>query len=1519
MAVVTLGSSYSDRVDSSSSLLLGTAPILVSGPTLRRPSSDTFDYGSMSLLLGVTPLEVSGPTLKTITFGGETSTTGGGVSNHSLLTGLLNNDHPQYALLNTSNQPFTGQVGINTIDFANNDMFRIHNPSGDYLNIRLTNSTTGTGMNQGFGLSIGIGGSAAIVNYENTDLDIYTNNTRRATFGASGGLSVIGAVTGSNLNIGNWDTSYSWGNHATAGYVPYIGATSNVDLGVYNISTTGTMLGSRIEILSSTSPNNAAITSTTGSFDVSAPGKITLTANNGILDINTNTTLSSITGDIVLSPGSFESVRIDRINENTLGVGTTIENVLIRDGSITLDAGVTVDTIETILTNDHTHIPTSSAVTTAISNAISSTGLVDTIGTPSANQIAVFTDQNTIQGSSDFIYTPGQLSISNSGQIILSSGIADNTISHLKIESGDGASKSQFVTGNNSFLIPIYRNKLMISHYNALNNGHILHNAATHTFSTNNDLLGTQVELTSSSLDVEVPILVDTINEHTLDAGVTIEGVVVENGGITLGTGSTVNTIESILTNDGTHIPTSAAVYAAISGAGGMVYPGIGIAVSTGTAWGTSISDNSTNWDTAYTHSQIITGNPHNIGYADISDFATGVTTNETSHTDVVVDGDFISEGLIKRGATSGSYSIITDNSSNWDSAYSWGNHASVGYEAGLGNPIVDGQILSSTSAGSRSWISMPSTMVYPSAGIPISTGTAWGTSITNNSVNWDSAYSWGDHSTVGYVTGTPWTAEGYLTSFTETDPTVGSHIKSITNTNITNWNTAYTERLRWDGGSTGLTAATGRTSLGATTVGSNIFTLPNPSAIRFLQLNANNSVSTLNAADFLSAIGGGSGNVIKVGTPVDNQIAIWTGDGTIEGNPNLTFDDVVLSSSSIAIPFEDGGNIGKLYIGDTSNYFYAIQQRGIRLNIGDGLTYPGRFTFGAKDGGIYLGMKGSATSDYANLFVDPSQVLLSSDFSSHSTGVPTIIRGSSGGTKKGDVIIEGGSDQLEDVPGGDLFLYGGRGSITGKVYIGTGSSGRNSLAGSGTGTSILYWNRTTGEVTYGDMNSAEMVYPSAGIPVSTGTAWGTSITNNSVNWNTAYSHSQITTGNPHDIGYADINDFSAGVLNYETGHGGLVPYTGATNDLDLGARNLTTTGSISGASLTTNNIQSSPTSALLITATGGTSAGGVSIWGGNVTSGNNNGGSIGLYPGNGFGTGARGDIIIGTGSGGIHPLKTATTSSILYYNTSTGNVTYGTAPVSGAPAYGAATRIPYMNGTSDGFSYSGNLIYNGTNLVITGGIQVSATSTFTNDISLQTGGALRVNDRPIILGTTSDSSIFWESVGADLEIYSTGGINLKSASDTSLYYNGASKLSTTNTGVVIAGGITLNTGGAVDTIETTLTNDDTHLPTSGAIVDYSAPLNATITALTANTTLTSAYNGRIVECTNSITITLPNSMPTGFQVTIVNMGTGSVTINASTTLYTKDSKRRLTDRYAAASYYHRGSNVWVGFGDLNS
>jgi hypothetical protein len=55
--------------------------------------------------------------------------------------------------------------------------------------------------------------------------------------------------------------------------------------------------------------------------------------------------------------------------------------------------------------------------------------------------------------------------------------------------------------------------------------------------------------------------------------------------------------------------------------------------------------------------------------------------------------------------------------------------------------------------------------------------------------------------------------------------------------------------------------AATARSNIGATTVGGNVFTLPNPSAVRYLRVNADNSVDLLDAAAFRAAIGAGTGS----------------------------------------------------------------------------------------------------------------------------------------------------------------------------------------------------------------------------------------------------------------------------------------------------------------------------------------------------------------------------------------------------------------------------------------------------------------------------------------------------------------------------------------------------------------------------------------------------------------------------------------------------------------------------------
>jgi hypothetical protein len=62
-------------------------------------------------------------------------------------------------------------------------------------------------------------------------------------------------------------------------------------------------------------------------------------------------------------------------------------------------------------------------------------------------------------------------------------------------------------------------------------------------------------------------------------------------------------------------------------------------------------------------------------------------------------------------------------------------------------------------------------------------------------------------------------------------------------------------------------TPAQARTSLGGTTAGQNLFTVANPSAVAFLRINADNTVSTLSASDFRTAIGAGADGVASFNT----------------------------------------------------------------------------------------------------------------------------------------------------------------------------------------------------------------------------------------------------------------------------------------------------------------------------------------------------------------------------------------------------------------------------------------------------------------------------------------------------------------------------------------------------------------------------------------------------------------------------------------------------------------------------
>lgn len=121
-----------------------------------------------------------------------------------------------------------------------------------------------------------------------------------------------------------------------------------------------------------------------------------------------------------------------------------------------------------------------------------------------------------------------------------------------------------------------------------------------------------------------------------------------------------------------------------------------------------------------------------------------------------------------------------------------------------------------------------------------------------------------------------------------------------------------------------------------------------------------NKKLGSLTSNGFVKTTGGdgtltvdtstyGTGDVNKVGTPVNNQVGVWTGDGTIEGDTALTFDtatdtletpnisattEVVTpkvrasSSAGILVEANNGTDVSLLGVGNTSNVtHYGVHQ----------------------------------------------------------------------------------------------------------------------------------------------------------------------------------------------------------------------------------------------------------------------------------------------------------------------------------------------------------------------------------------------------------------------------------------------------------------------------------------------------------------------------------------------------------------------------------------------------------------
>ena len=127
----------------------------------------------------------------------------------------------------------------------------------------------------------------------------------------------------------------------------------------------------------------------------------------------------------------------------------------------------------------------------------------------------------------------------------------------------------------------------------------------------------------------------------------------------------------------------------------------------------------------------------------------------------------------------------------------------------------------------------------------------------------------------------------------TAADARTNLGLGSLATASSVNLTTQVTDVLPLTNGGTGAnTASAARTALGATTLGANVFTITNPSAVTFPRFNADNTVSALNAADFRTAIGAGTSSTTGTVTSV-------SGTGSANG---LSLSGTVTSSGSITL-----------------------------------------------------------------------------------------------------------------------------------------------------------------------------------------------------------------------------------------------------------------------------------------------------------------------------------------------------------------------------------------------------------------------------------------------------------------------------------------------------------------------------------------------------------------------------------------------------------------------------------------
>jgi len=254
---------------------------------------------------------------------------------------------------------------------------------------------------------------------------------------------------------------------------------------------------------------------------------------------------------------------------------------------------------------------------------------------------------------------------------------------------------------------------------------------------------------------------------------------------------------------------------------------------------------------------------------------------------------------------TGSSWYTTSNNATNWDTAYGWGNHAGLYADLFHRHYIEDVSELQDVLDRK-----------LESETDPIYTGSSWYTT-TNNATNWDAAYGWGDHA-----------SEGYLTSY---ENNYISNVKLVdTNLVFVGEGNAYNESvdlsaLPFQAQGNYLTAESdtldtvvtrGNSTTGTITAGG-LNVISGASS----QVSYFGSTATTQYADIALKTNDGQGEIFRAGTAYAyyggaKALNIWNSNGPISLHPNGIENVLFLSNA---------GNVGV----NTTNPTYKLHVNG--------------------------------------------------------------------------------------------------------------------------------------------------------------------------------------------------------------------------------------------------------------------------------------------------------------------------------------------------------------------------------------------------------------------------------------------------------------------------------------------------------------------------------------------------------------------------------------------------------------